>query len=172
MKYKLGVITLCWALLSACAPDENLQQRVAVLEAKESIRALFTDYGRTLDNRDYAAFAELFTQDAVYGGGGGQEARGPDNIAAQLEGVISANASGANLHIFANEKIDVDIKAGTASALSRGAFYIEDQNGNPMPLMFATYEDQLALEEGRWKFSSRKVIGDLPGPSNESRAAR
>lgn len=166
--------TSLWLCACSPAPQSDsllaLEIRVAELEAREAIRTLFTDYGRTLDNRDYRAFAALYTNDAEYHGGGGQVARGAEAIASQLESVISANASGANLHVYTNEKIEVDVAAGTATATSRGAFYVENDSGGPMPLMWATYEDVLARVDEQWKFRSRRVIGDLPGASNESRA--
>jgi uncharacterized protein (TIGR02246 family) len=166
------------AVLAACqpAPDgaaaalADLQAQVRELQAREQIRALFTDYGRTLDNRDFDAFGQLFARDSEYVGGGGGTTRGPEQIAASLENVITTNASGANLHVYSNEKIEVHADGISASATSRGAFYVQDAAGGPVPLIFATYIDELVLEDGRWKFKRREVRGDIPGPSNEERA--
>jgi uncharacterized protein (TIGR02246 family) len=159
--------------LAACSPSDNsaleaeflrLGNQVAELEAIEEIRELYVDYGRTLDDRDFEKFATLYTDDAIYSGGG--ESRGGVAIAKQLEDVITANATGANLHIYTNEKITVNVEAGTATATSRGAFFVQDEEGNPEALMFATYHDELVLDEGRWKFQSRRIVGDIPGPEN------
>ena len=159
--------------LSGCqpAPDTSaeiaaLQTQVMELQAKEEIRELFTAYGRTLDSRDFAAFGALYARDSEYvGGGASGTARGPDEIAALLERLITTNATGANLHTYSNEAIDVN--GDTATATSRGAFFVQDAGGGPQPLIFATYKDDLVREDGRWKFKSRQVIGDIPGPSNE-----
>lgn len=164
--------------LTACQPTSNdsgkavaaLQTQVAELQAREQIRSLFADYGRTLDNRDFAAFGKLFARDSDYVGGGNMGVvHGPEAIAAALEKVITSNASGANLHFYSNEKIDMH--GETASATSRGAFYVQTDKGAPTPLMFATYKDEFVVEVGAWKFKRREVILDIPGPSNEQRAA-
>jgi hypothetical protein len=47
---------------------------------------------------------------------------------------------------------------------------VQDNAGQPTPLIFATYRDELVLEDGSWKFKRREVIGDIPGPANEERA--
>jgi ketosteroid isomerase-like protein len=163
-------------LLAGCAPEgdqtleaslQQLQHQVAELEAMEGIRDLYVDYGRMLDDRDFDSFATLYTDDAIYSGGG--ESRGGTAIAKQLEDVITANATGANLHIFTNEKIDVNVEAGTATATSRGAFFVQDEAGGPEALMFATYHDELVKDGGRWKFKSRRIVGDIPGPENGTR---
>ena len=117
------------ALLASCQPAPGeldahvvaLQAEVAELRAREEIRELFTAYGRTLDSRDFAAFGALYARDGEYvGSGASGTARGPEEIAALLERLITTNASGANLHTYANESIDVS--GDTATATSRGAF--------------------------------------------------
>ncbi len=161
------------AALAGCqpAPDNSaelaaLQEQVAELQAKDAIRELFAAYGRTLDSRDFAGFGALYARDSEYvGGGASGTAHGPAEIAALLERLITTNASGANLHTYANERIVVT--GDTATATSRGAFYVQDANGGPQPLIFATYKDDLVREDGVWKFKRREVIGDIPGPSNE-----
>jgi ketosteroid isomerase-like protein len=162
--------------LGACQPAvdvssevADLQEQITALHSKDEIRDLFAEYGRTLDNRDFAAFGALYARDGEYvSGGAATTAHGPEAIAALLRTLILTNASGANLHTFSNEKIDVN--GTTATATSRGAFYVQDANGGPMALMFATYRDELVHEDGRWKFKRREVIGDIPGRSNEERA--
>ncbi len=176
MKFKPSLCMSALALaLSGCqpAPDTGselgaLQAQVAELQAKDEIRELFTAYGRTLDSRDFAAFGALYATDGEYvGGGASGTAHGQEEIAALLERLITTNATGANLHTYSNEKIDVS--GDTAMAISRGAFYVQDATGGPQALIFATYNDSFVREDGRWKFQRREVIGDIPGPSNEDR---
>src|SRR3989304_7076830 len=71
---------LCLALLlphansaRAGEADESaaISARLQRLEALESIRQLLIDYGRTLDARDFAAYAALFTEDGEWIGGFG-----------------------------------------------------------------------------------------------------
>jgi uncharacterized protein (TIGR02246 family) len=183
MKKYLILFTLV-ASLSSCdrsapvaaspGPDpalEALKAQVATLEAREQIRELFTSYGRTLDSRDFTAFGQLFAAESEYVGGGDLGvSRGPEAIGAALENVITTNATGANLHVYSNEQITIT-GPDTAVAQSRGAFYVQNETGGPMALIFATYNDEFVREGGEWKFKRREVIGDIPGPSNEERAA-
>ncbi len=162
------MITACGPAPDPAAAITGLKMQVATLESREQIRELFANYGRTLDSRDFKGFAALYARDSEYVGGGGAAAHGPTEIAAQLEQVLKANATGANLHVFSNEKIDV--QGDNATALSRGAFYAQDAAGQPVALIFATYKDALIREDGQWKFKRREVIGDIPGPSNEEKA--
>ncbi|HTQ99448.1 MAG TPA: nuclear transport factor 2 family protein [Candidatus Acidoferrum sp.] len=175
MKTKLTIccslLALAAALPVSAADDaavKALQAQVAELQAKQDIRELFTAYGRTLDSRDFKGFAALYARDAEYVGGGSLGAvKGPDAIAAMLEKQITSNSTGANLHIYSNEKITVH--GNTATAQSRGAFFVATAAGAPQPLIFATYNDELVKEDGRWKFKRREVLGDIPGPNNEDR---
>ena len=150
--------------------DAAVHEAVATLVAREEIRDLFADYGRMLDDRDFKAFAQLWTRDAEFSGGGAVGvAHGPDEIAAALERGITSNPSGvvgANLHVFSNEKIDVH--GDTATATSRGAFIVANAEGRPEALIYATYRDELARDQGRWKFKRREIVGDIPGPPNGS----
>ncbi|MES2605670.1 MAG: nuclear transport factor 2 family protein [Pseudomonadota bacterium] len=117
-----------------------------------------------LDSRDFKTFGELYAQDGEYVGGGSMGvSKGPAAIAAALENVITTNASGANLHVYSNEKITIT-GTDSAAATSRGAFYVQNETGGPIPLMFATYKDEFVREGGVWKFKRREVIGDIPGP--------
>lgn len=165
-------ICMTLLLLAACAPspDPNLQAAIDELQAREAIRGLFTDYGRSLDERDFSGFGRLFARDAEYvAGGAAGSVQGPEAIASLLEDLITGNATGANLHTYANEKITFS-GPDSATAISRGAFYVQDAAGQPQLLMLATYRDALVREDGTWKFQRREVLGDIPGPANEVRA--
>src|SRR5262245_21427899 len=71
----------------------QLAARLRVLEDKEEIHALMMEYGRTLDNRDFAGFAALFARDAEYGGARGALQKGPAAIRALLEMQLARNAA-------------------------------------------------------------------------------
>ncbi len=137
----------------------ELQAQVHDLQAREAIRALYADYGRTLDTRDFEAFGRLFTADAEFVGGNGT-ATGPEAIAANLQGSLS-RAAGPDLHVFTNEKISV--QGDRATATSRGAWVVQADDGRPRAAIYATYLDELAREDGVWKFRRREIVGDIPG---------
>src|SRR3954454_14212969 len=85
------------ALRAQGSRDEGLAARVQALEAREAIRTLYAEYGRTLDARDFQAFSLLWARDAEYG-----SAKGPAAIGAFLEKDIGTNyrdSKGRNLHM-------------------------------------------------------------------------
>jgi uncharacterized protein (TIGR02246 family) len=160
----LGVVLSIGGAVAQEGSDVN--QKLSALEDREAIRQLLIDYGRTLDARDFAGFAELFASDAVYvGGGPGGEAHGPEAIRNQLEKTFQANPSGVsgpNFHLFFNATIE--LHGDEATSTSKGAFVIQSADNHPDLLILATYHDTLVREDGRWKFSRREVLGDIPAP--------
>jgi uncharacterized protein (TIGR02246 family) len=146
------------------AKSESMEARLRVLEDREEIRRLMIDYGRTLDQRDFAGFAKLFAKDAEYGGGAGNgTTKGPEAIAKLLEDVFQKNPTNLNtpnFHLFCNETIQVS--GNQATALSKGIFVVRGDDNKPDTVMLATYKDALVRENGAWKFKQRIVQGDIP----------
>jgi len=173
MSRVLGILTLIMSagtVLSAqgirdrSSEPRTAETRLQALEDREEISQLLIDYGRLLDQRDFAAFSRLFSKDAEYvGGGGAQAVRGPKAIGAFLEDIFRRNPSGlssSSAHLFANATIEID--GDTATAVSKGLFAARDQDNRPAPIMLATYHDKLVREDGRWKFRRREVVGNIP----------
>lgn len=144
--------------------DASLENRLRALEDREEIRQLLVDYGRTIDQRDFAAFSGLFAKNAEYIGGGSIGAvQGPAAIAKSLEDIIRQNPTGfrsPSFHLFANEVIQINGDEATAS--SKGIFVVPGDNSRPAMVMLATYSDVLTREDGRWKFKKRVVHADIP----------
>ena len=57
--------------------SDALAVKVQVLEDREAIRALLVTYARTLDERDFAGFEQLWAKDAEFFGGASNTAKGP-----------------------------------------------------------------------------------------------
>jgi uncharacterized protein (TIGR02246 family) len=149
---------------------ENVQEmsdRLRTLEDREEIRQLLINYGRTLDQRDFAGFAKLFTEDAEYSGGGSLNAiKGPEAIARFIEEVFRRNPTGVrfpNFHLFANETIQVN--GDEAEAISKGLFVVPNEADTPEIVMMATYNDLLIFHDGQWKFKRRVVHMEIPAPA-------
>lgn len=145
-------------------PDGAVLAELATLRAKDEIRTLIVDYGRTLDARDFDGFAALWAEDAEYvGGPGGTPVAGSQEIADFLEGVFAANPSGLEgptAHVFFNETIEVEGDRATGASL--GGFVAQGEGGVEMVIL-AAYEDEYVMEAGRWKFARRVVRGLIPG---------
>ncbi|MDQ2642136.1 MAG: nuclear transport factor 2 family protein, partial [Pseudomonadota bacterium] len=124
LRHSLLVATLV-VLAAGCTRDvaqPAMAERLQQLEDREQIRELMTAYGATLDRRDFAAFGELFAEDAEYGSGP-SAVQGRAAIQAQLENIIGSNPSNLpapNFHLFFNPSIHV--LGDTAQATSLGAY--------------------------------------------------
>jgi uncharacterized protein (TIGR02246 family) len=139
-----------------------IQARLQRLEDLESIRQLLMDYGRTLDARDFAAYAALFTEDGEWIGGFGR-IQGRTTIQAEMEkrlGVTPQTPGKSNHHLFMNESIEVD--GDTAHAFSKWIFTITGEENRPALVYLGHYEDDLVRDGGAWKFKRRMVYGDIP----------
>ena len=151
-------------------PDD-VNARLEALEAREAIRTLWAEYGRTLDARDFRAFAQLFARDAEFVGGPGSPAKGPDAIGAFLQKAIGTNypdSKGRNFHLYFNETIDV--QGDHATAVSKGGYVMAASDNTKADfLLLATYRDEFVREDGRWKFKRREVVGEIPVPRAQTR---
>lgn len=139
--------------------------RLAALEDSEAIRQLLVDYGATLDRRDFAAFGELFTEDAEYVSGG-TAVKGRAAIRGQLERTLGSNPMNLpapNFHLSFNPSIRLD--GDRATVVSLGAYTAPEASGGPTRLVFFVwYQDELVRDGNGWKFSRRTTgSGPLPG---------
>jgi len=150
---------------SAFAQAPSVASRLDALEAREAIRALWAEYGRTLDARDFVAFSKLFARNAEFGSGPGA-AKGPAAIGAFLEKAIGSNypdSKGKNFHLYFNESIDV--KGDHATAISKGGYVMATPDNSKADfLLLAEYRDELVKEDGQWKFLKRVIVGEIPVP--------
>ena len=156
------------ALAEAAPGRGDLAARVAVLEDRAEINNLMLAYGRTLDSRDFAGFADLWAADAEYVQGKGLGAKGPAAIRAVLERAFAQNGSGVhepNFHVFFNIAIG-PIEGEHAAAFSRSAFVAAGADGRLEVVIAAHYEDRFIREGGRWKFLRRVISADgAPSPA-------
>ena len=144
-------------------------ERLQRAEDRQQIEQLFADYGATLDRHDWEAFGRLFTEDAVFGGGAGEPARGRAAIQASLEKAITSNASrlpAPDFHVFFNPSIHVE--GDRATAQSKGAYVIPDAHttdgvpGAAHMVFFTVYDDVLVRRGGRWLFQQRSLHSTMP----------
>jgi len=155
-KGRLAFVTaalLCVAAQPALANDETAD--------RVEIHELLTDYGRTLDERDFDGFSALFATDGDYNGTKGSEA------GEMMRKVFASNAMGfrePNFHVFFNEVVKLD-GPDKATATSMSFYVVPDENNRPAPVLMAAYDDNLVRENGKWKFASRKVKSLIPAPA-------
>jgi uncharacterized protein (TIGR02246 family) len=142
--------------------DSNAEH-IQRAEDRQEIEELLTAYGSTLDHRDFAAFGQLFAEDAVYSGGPGEPVRGRAAIQASLEKTLAANPlhlPEPDFHLFFDPSIHVE--GDRATVRSKGAYAIPDTGGaNGVPgvrmVFFTQYDDVLVRKQGHWLFQQRTL---------------
>jgi len=164
---QVGFLFLLVALPAAgqshSAESASLAARLQKFEDKEEIQNLLLDYGRHLDNRDFAAYSRLFAKDGEWVGGFGTASGGPAGIQAFMEKSMGTAPNRAkNYHLLSNFVITVN--GDTATAWSRWAFVVPGERGAAIS-QAGRYDDVLVREDGHWRFKRRTASNDTPGPA-------
>ena len=138
-----------------------LESRVRRLEDREAIWNLFLEYRRQLDRRDFAAYAQLFTEDGEWLGNLGS-ARGPAEIEQLLIRTLDGwgGESSAHLHLVDNAVIEVD--GDRATAESTWVYITRDFSDNPVLSLIGHYRDVVVRTNAGWRFSRREAYLDFP----------
>ena len=176
---QVGLLLLVVALPAAgqasrSAENASLAARLQKFEDKEEIQNLLLDYGRHLDNRDFAAYSRLFAKDGEWVGGFGTASGGPAGIQAFMEKSMGTAPNRAkNYHLLSNFVIAVN--GDTATAWSRWAFVVQHEVAAEDALVVpgergaaisqaGRYDDTLVREDGHWRFKRRVASNDTPAP--------
>lgn len=147
---------------SSRSSDSALAARLQKFEDKDEIQSLLLDYGRHLDNRDFAAYSRLFARDGEWVGGFGSVS-GPANIQAFMEKNMGTGPNRAkNYHLLSNFVISVN--GDSATAWSRWAFVVPGERGAVIS-QAGRYDDTLVREDGHWRFKRRVASNDTPPPA-------
>jgi uncharacterized protein (TIGR02246 family) len=155
------MLPLAFMLCAACTKVPTHNEATDRAE----IHKLLTNYGATLDGRDFGGFAQLFARDGVYVAGTGDGVSGSE-AGALMERVFAENALGfrePNYHVFFNEVVSFD-GPDRARATSMSLYMVPGENGAPTAAMMARYRDELVREDGTWKFARREVESLMPAP--------
>ena len=158
------------AAQTAKPSSDTVAAKVQVLEDREAIRALLVTYARTLDERDFAGFEQLWARDAEFIGGANNSAKGPAAIRDLLQGLLKVNGApvpGRDWHLVMNQTIDVT--GDTATGFSRGTWVVTDPEKQLRVSIIANYYDQFVREGGRWKFKRHQIGGTAPAASSGSK---
>jgi uncharacterized protein (TIGR02246 family) len=140
----------------------RLAARVARLEDREQIQALFMEYRRCLDEKDFSGYAELFTADGEFVAGE-IRARGRGEIRALVDGMrgnLLTETTGDDIHVVVNPSIEPD--GDRARARSTWIYIIRTAEDQPDLCKVGHYDDTLVREDGRWRFERREAPTDMP----------
>lgn len=143
--------------------NETVEDQLRKLQDRVEIRQLLMDYGHFLDQRDFAAFSDLFAEKEGEWIGGLGSAKGSRNIRELMEKTIGTDSfmtKASNFHLLTNETIRLN--GDRAEATTKWIFVVRGEDGRPQPGFLGHYEDTIVRENGRWKFLRRLVYGDIP----------
>jgi uncharacterized protein (TIGR02246 family) len=164
----ISALSLVFAIATSAAAQTQandssaLATRLKKFEDKEEIQNLLLDYGRHLDNRDFAAYSHLFAKDGEWVGGFGS-VTGPANIQAFMEKNMGTAPNRAkNYHLLSNFVITVN--GDTATAWSRWAFVVPGERGAAIS-QAGRYDDTFVREDGHWRFKRRVASNDTAPPA-------
>ena len=162
-----AVGALCFVVSSTVfsQPELSLEDRIAALEARESIRELIYDYGRALDHRDFVAFAALFEPEQGTWTGGFGSATGRDAIFALMDeriGHAETPFTPTSHHVFTN--IEIEVSGSEATASTKWIFVVPSPEDAPLWRFLGHYEDRFVRRDGRWYFLRREAFSDIAGP--------
>jgi uncharacterized protein (TIGR02246 family) len=138
----------------------TLEQRVRRVEDVLEIQRLVNDYGRLLDQRDFAGFAELFAEDGEILLGPVARAAGRAEVQRAMETALPG-PPGENLHIIGTPMVDLD--GDTATSECMWTVVQPDPDGTPVVSMLGRHRDDLVREDGRWRIRRRRGFVDIPG---------
>jgi ketosteroid isomerase-like protein len=143
---------------SLAADRGGIETRMKRMEDEKAIERLLLEYGRTLDQRDFAAYAALFAKDGEWKGALGSY-KGPAAIQAAMEKTFAAAAGdipkGSNFHVMSN--FIIEVQGDRATADSMFIFY-KLNKAVPEPAVAGRYRDVLIRENGAWKFLQRNAV--------------
>ncbi len=150
---------------------QSIEERLRALEDEREIRDLIITYAQRLDARDHKGYAQLFAQEGRWSGRMG-DATGPEAIEEMLVegfGPTPENfVNTQNFHLMSNIVIEVD--GDRAKAESRLVYFVRTAEAKPTAMLAGRYYDELVREDGRWRFSYRRVVGEIP--TREERPVR
>ncbi len=152
---------------AAPAPARSAATRQQALEDEKQIRDLLEEYGHRFDTLDLVGYSQLFGAQGTWNGNYGGSyvtSTGPAEVLAMMTRVLGKPHYDPNkvtgFHVMSNFLIHVE--GDHATSRSRWTFFIRGQDNVLTPSLAGHYEDKLIRENGRWKFSERRVFKDIP----------
>jgi uncharacterized protein (TIGR02246 family) len=126
-------------------------------EDREEIRDLYARYAATIDDGDYDAWLECFTDDGVFESSRFGRHSGRDGLR-RFTQIYRDSLGGAQVrHVCTNLLFRIEGDAATGSCY---LIYYHCNDGKIQQAAVGHYRDTMRKTGGRWKFQSRKVALD------------
>ncbi len=134
---------------------------VSVLEEKDAIRDLMSEYCFYIDNGEFEKFADLFTADGIFETGPLGKLKGRKAIHDFIAAHVPRLGEGpARKHCTMNHLIRVNGKEASADSY---IVVIRESDSGVVASLAGRYEDKLVKENGEWRFRVRKIHFDITG---------
>jgi uncharacterized protein (TIGR02246 family) len=137
----------------------SLEQRLKMVEDELEIQQLVNAYGRFLDQRDFAAFAELFADEGELLLGPVARATGRAAVQRAMETALPG-PPGEDVHIIGTPMVELEGDRATSEVM--WTVVQRDADGNPLVAMVGRHRDDLVRERGRWRIQRRRGYVDIP----------
>jgi 3-phenylpropionate/cinnamic acid dioxygenase small subunit len=138
---------------------DPLESRLARMEDLMEIHQLFIDYGAHLDAGRFDEYGRLFARDGEALMGPMGRAKGPENIAAMMSGIL-ADKVGTTYHVISSPR--VTLNGDEANSEVMWSVVSKQADGSATLSAVGRHVDELIREDGRWCFRKRKGYVDLP----------
>jgi uncharacterized protein (TIGR02246 family) len=118
------------------------------------VQDLYARYAHTIDRRDFAAFADLFAEDARFALAD-NACEGRDNI---REFMIGAMKAPGGTHIITNVSVRAD-DGGRHTVVADYLLARRPEPDAPHGIVgVGVYESVVALDDGHWRFAEHRII--------------
>ncbi|MDV3208695.1 MAG: nuclear transport factor 2 family protein [Rhodococcus ruber] len=138
-------------------PDLTLAERIARLEDLEAIRSLDARYCRHLDDGDWDALMDLFTDDGEFDGL--SRPRGKAEVREFFAG-LAAGGLTTFWHFITNMEIDLDRDRATV----RSFLWQPCVTDGAPAIAAGRYTDEVVKVDGRWRYRVKQVRFHFFGP--------
>ena len=134
---------------------QDLETRVARLEARSEISDLVTKYAIACDEHDIPHLQSLFARDAVFDSPNGlMQATGRDGIIEMFCKVLAIRGPGYHWthdHMIRFDRGSEDKASGLLLS------HAETSPGGTQSLAAMKYDDEYIIEDGKWRFAKRTI---------------
>ncbi len=131
---------------------EPLEQRLVAVKARLALQELLGRYALAVDDHDAEALAACFTRDAVFGFPNSGGSVGRDAVVAGFRERF--DRFGPTLHV---PRFQVLTRLDPTTASGTVVGYAELATIDDTVVTSFRYDDEYAVEDGRWRFASRLV---------------
>jgi ketosteroid isomerase-like protein len=135
--------------------SEDILKRLEILESKDEIRELVSNYAESCDRQDLNALEKIFTEDAEFDSPNGSlRSKGRQSILDMYHEVFLSR--GPSFHWTHDVSIEIDSKD---NQLAEGTVYshAETTRDGVASLAAMRYDDTYSKKEGSWKFLKRTI---------------